>query len=82
MARFPKDAPRRKVVRALGELGFEVVREGSHIAMRRRSAVARCGSGTAMRQPGSSIRTEQTNFAADRFPISIRANSGGNRRAT
>ena len=37
MARFPKDAPGRKVVRALGELGFEVVREGSHIAMRRRN---------------------------------------------
>ena len=37
MARFPKDAPRRKVVRALGELGFEMVREGSHIAMRRRN---------------------------------------------
>ena len=35
MPRFPKDAPRRKVVRALGELRFEVVREGSHIAMRR-----------------------------------------------
>ena len=35
MTRFPKDAPRRRVVRALGELGFEVVREGSHIAMRR-----------------------------------------------
>ena len=37
MARFPKDAPRRRVVRALGALGFEVVREGSHIAMRRRN---------------------------------------------
>ena len=35
MTRFPKDAPRRRVVRALGEFGFEVVREGSHIAMRR-----------------------------------------------
>ena len=35
MTRCPKDAPRRRVVRALGELGFEVVREGSHIAMRR-----------------------------------------------
>ena len=35
MTRFPKDAPRRRVVRALGELGLEVVREGSHIAMRR-----------------------------------------------
>ena len=37
MARFPKDAPRRKVVRALGELGFEVVREGNHIAMQRKN---------------------------------------------
>lgn len=37
MARFPKDAPRRKVVRALGELGFQVMREGSHIAMRKRN---------------------------------------------
>ena len=35
MTRFPKDAPRVRVVRALGELGFEIVREGSHIAMRR-----------------------------------------------
>ena len=35
MTRFPKDAPRRKVVRALGELGFEIVREGNHTAMQR-----------------------------------------------
>ena len=35
MTRFPTDAPRRKVVRALGELGFEIAREGRHIAMRR-----------------------------------------------
>jgi len=37
MTRFPKDAPRRKVVRALGQFGFEVVREGNHIAMQRRN---------------------------------------------
>ena len=37
MTRFPKDAPRRKVVRALRELGFEVVREGNHIAMQRKN---------------------------------------------
>ena len=35
MARLPKDAPRRKVMRALRELGFKVVREGNHIAMQR-----------------------------------------------
>ena len=35
MARLPKDAPRRRVMRALRELGFKVVREGSHIAMQR-----------------------------------------------
>ena len=45
-------------------------------------ALAPGGSGTAMRQPGSSIRTEQTNLAAGRFPAPIRANSGGIRRAT
>ena len=35
MARLPKDAPRRKVMRALRELGFKVIREGNHIAMQR-----------------------------------------------
>ena len=35
MARLPKDAPRRKVMRALRELGFKVVRDGNHIAMQR-----------------------------------------------
>ena len=49
MARFPKDAPRRKVVRALGELGFEVVREGNHIAMQRKNAD---GSITPLTMPG------------------------------
>jgi len=30
---FPKDAPKRKVVKALEELGFTIVREREHIAM-------------------------------------------------
>ena len=35
MAKFPVDAPRRKVIRALELLGFRIVREGAHIAMLR-----------------------------------------------
>lgn len=33
MPKFPVDAPRRKVVRALENLGFRVVREREHISM-------------------------------------------------
>lgn len=33
MAKFPVDAPKSKVVKALGLLGFRVVREREHIAM-------------------------------------------------
>lgn len=35
MARFPVDAPKRRVLKALGILGFQVVREEEHIALRR-----------------------------------------------
>ena len=33
MDRFPVDAPRDRVIRAFERLGFQVVREGNHIAM-------------------------------------------------
>ena len=33
MSKFPADAPIREVVRVLERLGFQLVREGSHIAM-------------------------------------------------
>jgi predicted RNA binding protein YcfA (HicA-like mRNA interferase family) len=37
MKRFPVDVPKRKVIRALEDLGFRVVREKEHISMVRES---------------------------------------------
>ena len=33
MPRFPVDAPKRRVIRALATLGFQIVNEREHIAM-------------------------------------------------
>jgi len=35
VTKFPRDAPKRKVIKALEVLGFEVIREGNHISMSR-----------------------------------------------
>jgi len=35
MAKFPVDAPKRKVIKALEALGFRMVREREHISMLR-----------------------------------------------
>jgi predicted RNA binding protein YcfA (HicA-like mRNA interferase family) len=37
MLKFPVDAPVRKVINALEQLGFEKIREGKHIAMLRQN---------------------------------------------
>jgi len=35
VAKFPKDAPKKRVVKALESLGFSIVREKEHISMER-----------------------------------------------
>lgn len=60
MAKFPVDAPRAKVVKALERLGFVQVREREHIAMIRENAD---GTRTPLTLPnhprikGSTLRT-------------------------
>lgn len=60
MAKFPRDAPKRRVVKALESLGFRLVREQEHISMIRENAD---GTQTPLTMPnhrqikGSTLRT-------------------------
>ena len=60
MPKFPVDAPKRRVVRALQLLGFQLVREREHIAMLRENPD---GTRTPLTLPnhpnikGSTLRT-------------------------
>jgi predicted RNA binding protein YcfA (HicA-like mRNA interferase family) len=72
VAKFPVDAPKQKVIRALEALGFQVVREREHISMLR---VNPDGSRTPLTMPNhpklkaSTLRTicTQAGISRDQF---------------
>ena len=72
MIKFPVDAPKRKVVKALETLGFRIVREKEHISMMRENTN---GSSTPLTMPNhakikaSTLRTicTQSGIKRDEF---------------
>jgi len=72
IAKFPVDAPKTKVIKALESLGFRVVREGNHVSMLRENPD---GTRTLLTMPnhrtikGSTLRTilTQAGISRDEF---------------
>ncbi len=72
MPKFPVDAPIKRVIQTLEQLGFHVVREGNHIAMVRENVD---GTRTPLTMPnhtrikGSTLRTilTQSGISRDEF---------------
>jgi len=72
MSKFPVDAPVRKVIKALEQLGFEKIREGNHVAMLRQNPD---GTKTPLTMPNhpkikkSTLRTilTQTGISREEF---------------
>jgi len=57
MAKFPVDAPKQKVVRALERMGFVILREREHIAMSRQNDD---GTRTPLTMPNHSLLKSST----------------------
>jgi len=72
MPKFPVDAPKAKVIKALERLGFRLMREGNHISMSRENAD---GTNTPLTMPNhrtlksSTLRTilNQSGISRDDF---------------